>query len=431
MMNRTLLSATLVLSLSCGSSSGGGGSGTQPGGTAGSTSQGGASGASGAIAGAGAVAGALAAAGASSSGAPGVGGTGAVGAAGAAGTMITAGAAGMTSAGAGGTGPVASGSVTQRGGDSARTSHWLAPTLTKANMGKMALDTNFKANFSGEFASSPLFLAGTTPGTGRFFVATTENDVLALDETTGATVWKHNIGGYRANAPTCGGTPNNHGILSTPVIDAASGVIYVAAAMADNHHEIHALSVSTGMELTTPGWPVNVANIKAGSGLTFNAVDQNQRSALSLVNGIVYVAFGGYCGDGGNYHGWVVAVNGKDPTQTGAWATMDKQGAVWAPGGMASDGNGVFAVTGNNGAATGNDHSNSDSEEILRLTGLAVPHRDDTNMFVPNEWSTPMNSSDRGLRRQQSCGDLCAEFCAFHRDRRSVKAGARVLPRFE
>ena len=95
-------------------------------------------------------------------------------------------------------------SVTQRGGDNAKTSHWLAPSLTKANvMTKMALDANFKANFNGEFTSSPLFLAGATPGTGRFFAATTENDVYAFDEMTGAvlTGWPHNIGGYLVSAP--------------------------------------------------------------------------------------------------------------------------------------------------------------------------------------------------------------------------------------
>ena len=397
-MNRALLSAVLLLSLSCSSSSGSGGSEAPAGGatgSAGNASQGGASGGTvGASAGASSVAGASV--GGAVDGTSGSPATGGASNAGAAGATTTAGAGGsVTGGGAGGAGPVAGGSVTQRGGDSARTAHWLAPSLTKANMSKMAKDANFQANFPGEFASSPLFVAGATAGSGRFFAATTENDVFALDELTGATIWKHNIGGYRSNAPTCGGTPNHHGILSTPVIDVAAGVIFVAAAMADNHHEIHALSLSTGMELTTPGWPVNVANIKAGSGLTFNAVDQNQRSALSLVNGILYVAFGGYCGDGGNYHGWVVAVNSKDPTKTGAWATMDKQGAVWAPGGMASDGNGVFAVTGNNNAATGNSHSTSDSEEILRLTDLAVPHRDDANMFVPSEWANPMNTSDR------------------------------------
>jgi outer membrane protein assembly factor BamB len=333
------------------------------------------------------------------------GGSGAAGSAGTAGAGTagagTAGAGGNTSAGAGGAGAgagsVAGGttatneSVTQRGADNARTSHWLAPTLTKANLAKMAIDTNFKANFDGEFTGVPLFLAGATPGTGRFFAATTENDVYALDELTGAQVWKHNIGGYLVTAPVCGNDPINHGIVSTPIIDAAAHKIFLAAAMTDGHHEIHALSTDTGMEVA--GWPVDVSQIKAGS-RAFPSKVQNQRSALSLVNGILYVAFGGYCGDAGNYQGWVIGVNSADPSKTGAWVTKDaRQAGIWAAGGLASDGIGVFAVTGN--APEQSNHDNTDSEEILRITDLGVGHRDSVNMFYPTEWANPMNSSDK------------------------------------
>jgi hypothetical protein len=307
------------------------------------------------------------------------------------GTATTAGTSAGGTGTVGGGAPTLGGSVTQRGGDSARTSHWFAPKLTKADVPtKMALDADFKANFDGELTGTPLFLAGATAGTGRFFAATTQNDVYALDELTGATVWKHNIGGYLVSAPVCGNDPKNHGIVSTPVIDEATKTIYVAAAMTDGHHEIHALSTDTGMEVA--GWPVVVSKIKAGT-LAFPSKVQNQRSALSLVNGIVYVAFGGYCGDAGDYHGWVIGVDAADPTKIGAWATMDdRQAGIWAAGGLATDANGVFAITGNSGAS--GNHDTSDSEEIIRITGLGVGNRDAKNMFYPTEWATPMNSKD-------------------------------------
>jgi hypothetical protein len=286
-------------------------------------------------------------------------------------------------------------SVTQRGGDNAKTSHWVAASLTKANvMTKMALDANFKANFNGEFTSSPLFLAGATPGTGRFFAATTENDVYAFDEMTGAvlTGWPHNIGGYLVNAPVCGGDPVNHGIVSTPVIDAAGKKIYVAAAMTDGHQEVHALSTDTGMEVA--GWPVDISKVNTGA-VAFQSTVQNQRSALSLVNGILYVAYGGYCGDAGMYRGFVFGVNTADPTKVGSWYTKDnRQSGIWAAGGFPSDGNGIFAVTGNAGGVTGN-HDDSDSEEILRITDLGTAHRDAANLFYPTEWIDPMNSGDQ------------------------------------
>jgi hypothetical protein len=396
-MFKVLCCGLLLCSVSCSSSDspGGGAAGASANGGASTNPQAGSSGMANA-AGTPPATGGNASAG--SAGTPSTGGGSDTAGAAGAGTAGTAGASGSTSAGAGGASAGASGaptttgeSVTQRGADNARTSHWLAPTLTKANMAKMAIDANFKANFDGEFTGVPLFLAGATAGTGRFFAATTENDVYALDELTGTQVWKHNIGAYLATAATCGNDPKNHGIVSTPIIDAAAHKIFVAAAMADGHHEIHALSTDTGMEVA--GWPVDVSKIKAGS-LAFPSSVQNQRSALSLVNGILYVAFGGYCGDRGNYHGWVIGVNAADPSKVGAWATKDsRQAGIWAAGGLASDGNGVFAVTGN--APEQSNHDNSDSEEILRITDLGTGHRDSVNMFYPTEWANPMNSSDK------------------------------------
>src|SRR5450631_3103681 len=386
-MSRVLLCTVVLLSAACSSS------GSGAGGAAGATAHGGASSAG--------ASGTLGAAGGAVSGGGAPGGAGAPsggGASGAAGTSASAGAgaggAGAAGAGTGGAAAMNE-SVTQRGGDNAKTSHWVAASLTKANvMTKMALDANFKANFNGEFTSSPLFLAGATPGTGRFFAATTENDVYAFDEMTGAvlTGWPHNIGGYLVNAPVCGGDPVNHGIVSTPVIDAAGKKIFVAAAMTDGHQEVHALSTDTGMEVA--GWPVNISKVNTGA-VAFQSDVQNQRSALSLVKGILYVAYGGYCGDAGQYRGFVFGVNTADPTKVGSWYTKDnRQAGIWAAGGFPSDGNGIFAVTGNAGGVTGN-HDNSDSEEILRITDLGTAHRDAANLFYPTEWIDPMNSGDQ------------------------------------
>ena len=394
-MSRVLLCSVVLLSAACSSSgpanSGGNAGTTASGGAGGSISGGGSSGT------------------VTSAGAPASGGgvTGVAGNPGGAGAPANAGAGGAASSGAGAGGVSAGGagvggaavgneSVTQRGADNAKTSHWLAPTLTKPNvMTKMALDANFKANFKGEFTGSPLFLAGATPGTGRFFAATTENDVYALDEMTGTVVtgWPHNIGGYLVNAPVCGGDPVNHGIVGTPILDAVGKKIYVAAAMTDGHHEVHALSTDTGMEVM--GWPVNISKINTGA-VGFQSDVQNQRSALTLVNGTLYVAYGGYCGDAGQYRGFVFGINTADPTKVGSWYTMDaRQSGIWAAGGFPSDGNGIFAVTGNAAGVSGN-HANSDSEEILRITDLGTAHRDTVNMFYPTaEWVDPMNTGDQ------------------------------------
>jgi hypothetical protein len=286
-------------------------------------------------------------------------------------------------------------SVLERNKHPNRDGIFVEPTLTKAKAALMVADTGFAPNLNASAAggnnvwASPLYLQNGPNGKGVFFAVTTGNDVYALDETTGATVWTHNIGSSpTANGVACG---NIHplGILSTPVIDADARTIYVAGAIGTtsiSSHQVHALSVDDGSERA--GWPANVNTVTAGT-TTFMPSPQNQRSALSLVGGTVYVAYGGHIGDCGPYHGWVVGIDSKDPTKMGGWATGGQGEGIWAAGGMASDGNGVFALTGNNTAGT---TTHLDSEEAVRITGLGTR----SDLFYASTWKT-MDSSDADL----------------------------------
>jgi hypothetical protein len=283
-------------------------------------------------------------------------------------------------------------SVLERNNHPSRDGHFVQPTLTTDAVAKFARDTGFAAKFDGAMWASPLYLAKGPAGKGVFFAVTTGNDVIALDETTGAVVWKTNIGDSpTANGVNCG---NIHplGILSTPVIDAASGTIYVAGAIGTASiakHEVHALNVLDGTE--RKGFPIDVTGMTSGA-QTFVAPPENQRSALSLVAGTLYVAYGGHVGDCGPYHGWVVAINTADPTQRGAWATLGQGEGIWAAGGMASDGKSVFAVTGNSTVGAP-DRTASDSEQVVRLSGLAAFTRSEQNLFFPKTWKT-MDDAD-------------------------------------
>ena len=100
------------------------------------------------------------------------------------------------------------------------------------------------------------------------------------------------------------------------MIDPQTRTIYVAGAVGNTTtspaHEIHALSPDDGSE--RPGWPIDVTGMTSGSA-TFAPPPQNQRSALSLVNGILYVAYGGHNGDCGNYRGWVDRGQRRRPDQ--------------------------------------------------------------------------------------------------------------------
>jgi hypothetical protein len=322
--------------------------------------------------------------GAAGRGATGAAGTGAAGTGaagtGAAGTGAAGTGAGGVSGVAGSTGNTGN-SVLTRNNHETRDGFFIQPTLTKAMAAKMALDAGFAAAFSGGMWASPLYLENGPGGKGAFFAVTLSDNVYALDETTGAVVWMHSIGTAPANG--FAGCGNTTGITSTPVIDAASRTIYVAGVVgtgATLAHEVHALNVDTGAEKA--GWPVNVGNLKGNGTLAFHQAAHNQRSALSLVGGILYVAYGGHIGDCNDYHGWVIAINTATPTQAAAWATGGQGEAIWAAGGMASNGDGVFATTGNSTVGIPN---HADSEEVVHVTGLAQVNRT-TGIYYPSGW---------------------------------------------
>jgi hypothetical protein len=139
-----------------------------------------------------------------------------------------------------------------------------------------------------------------------------------------------------------------------------------------------------GAEVT--GWPVNASNVTSGNGDKLGSFDvgkEIQRGALSLVNGILYVPFGGVYGDGPPYKGFVVAVNTANPTQTGGWSASGDRSGLWQGGGLASDGTSIYATTSN-----GSDGTHKDSEEVVRITGMGASTHATKDVFFPSSWHT-------------------------------------------
>ena len=73
----------------------------------------------------------------------------------------------------------------------------------------------------------------------------------------------------------------------------------------------------------------------------------------------------------------------------GAWATAGQGEGIWAAGGMASDGNGVFALTSN---STAGATTHMDSEEAVRITGLGTL----ADSFYSSDWHA-MDAADADL----------------------------------
>ncbi|HVZ74134.1 MAG TPA: hypothetical protein VHJ20_17265 [Polyangia bacterium] len=368
-----VLATSLSVSLSCGSSGGkpdagsggttGGGGTTGQGGTSGGGTTGQNNGGSGGSTGQGGNPGT-----GGGGGKPGTGGSTATGGnPGTGGTVVNNGTCGKLL-------PVqTSESVLTRNKNAQRTAHYIESSLTTAAVkAKFGPDATFNAaaKFTGGLEGNPLFVAGATPGAGTFIVAGNSGTVTAIDETTGMTKWSRNLGGN---------------IKSTPVIDGATGTLYVAqrSSMGGDHYEVHAMNLANmGAELT--GWPVNASTIKSMSNDTVGAFDQGkeiQRGALSFVNGVVYVPFGGVYGDGPPYKGFVAAINAANPTMTGGWSASGDRSGLWASGGLASDGTSMFATTSN-----GSDGDHKDSEEVIRITGMGTSSHAGKDVFFPSSW---------------------------------------------
>src|SRR5262249_39718513 len=137
---------------------------------------------------------------------------------------------------------------------------------------------------------------------------------------------------------------NPLGITGTPAIEEASGAIYLDAVVESSRgprHRVFALSLKDGSIL--PGWPVDVADALKGN---FLPVNQNQRGALAIFAGMLYVPFSGHSGDCADYHGAVVGISLADPHQVQAFATRGAGGGIWAQAGVSSDGKSLFVATG-------------------------------------------------------------------------------------
>jgi hypothetical protein len=269
--------------------------------------------------------------------------------------------------------------------DAQRSGRYTMPNLTPAVAATAHIDTGFSGTVTGAVYAQPLFWQPAGSADGAVIVATESNVVAALDGVTGATLWQTTLGTpVPAGTLECGDI-SPLGVTGTPVIDPAAGVVYLDAMIAASNgpqHEVFGVSLTTGKVL--PGWPVVVRKALKARGHDFRPEYQNQRGALALVGGRVYVGYGGLSGDCGNYHGWVVGVDPKGPAVTGAWDTSARGGAVWGQGGVVSDGAEIFVATGNTIGAT----SWGDGEAVIRLTPTLNRSSNPVTYFAPANWQS-------------------------------------------
>jgi outer membrane protein assembly factor BamB len=262
--------------------------------------------------------------------------------------------------------------------DNARTGTNLRETeLTPTNVKSAQFGMLFKRMVDDQIYSQPLIATNVEVGGGTrdlVYVTTVNNSVYAFDANdadASLPVWHVNFG-MPANLHSasfgCLDINGQMGIIGTPVIDKARGVLFVVAltrAGALNGpgtgftQRLHALDLATGADL--PESPVLIA------AQDFDPLMENQRPALMLANGMVYVGYASHC-DKEPYHGFLMAYDAKTLSQMSLLNTSPtgSEASIWQSGqGPAADEDGnVYVVTGNGSW----DGVRNFSESFLKLT---------------------------------------------------------------
>ena len=255
--------------------------------------------------------------------------------------------------------------------------------LTTSNVNVNEFGKLFSVGVDDQVTAQPLYVYHVTfPGNviHNVLIVATENDsVYAFDADThtGANanpLWQANLldAAHGAapgevpflfsNIPVCGDITPQIGITSTPVIDTSTSpaTIFVEAYSQDatdttSIHRLHALDITTGKEKSQG--PVVIAGSVSGTGdesvngiVTFDPHQVYNKSALLLLNGVIYVSFGSHC-DYSPWHGWVFAYDENSFAQKSIFATSPNSGesGIWMSGaGPAADSNGyIYLATGN------------------------------------------------------------------------------------
>ncbi len=290
-------------------------------------------------------------------------------------------------------------------------------TLTTTNVNTNTFGRVASYPVDGYVYAQPLYLPNVTTASGVYnlvIVATEHDSVYAFDadHTTSTPIWQTS---FRVNGATS--VPSSVvytgaytditpeiGITGTPVVDPTTGTLYVSAMSYENGtvvHRLHALDITTGNDKTTP--VVETATVPGtGDGsvngsITFAPNKENQRPALVLLNGVVYVAFASYA-DSYPYHGWILGYDATSLAQTAVFNTSPDGGAggLWGAGAALSvdpTDNSLFVPVGN-GTFNLNTGGSSAGETLMKLSTANGLHL--TDYFTPfNE--TCLNSVDRDL----------------------------------
>ena len=297
--------------------------------------------------------------------------------------------------------------------------------LTKSNVTTGTFGKLFSCAVDAAIYAQPLWVANLTISGGTHnvvFVATQHNTIYALDADAGpcTAYWQTGANGVNSLMPPgetwvtsadesgCALVIPDIGILGTPVIDPATGTIYLVTNTKTTggaltfHQRLHALDIATGNEKF--GGPTEIRAVVSGTGagssggqVSFDPMLNSQRPALLLQNGHVFVSWASYC-DLGPYHGWLMSYNAASLLQEAVFNVSPNSfaGGIWMSGnGPAADSSGNIYLATGNGTWNGTD---AFGDSILKFQALTATPASLTvlDYFTPHE-QLSLDTKDKDL----------------------------------
>jgi hypothetical protein len=288
--------------------------------------------------------------------------------------------------------------------------------LTNSNVTTATFGKLFSCAVDAAIYAQPLWVANLTISGGTHnvvFVATQHNTVYAFDADASpcTTYWQTGANGVNSLVPSgetwvtsadesgCALVIPDIGILGTPVIDPATGTIYLVTNTkttggAPFHQRLHALAIATGNEKL--GGPTEIRALVSGTGagssggqVSFDPMLNSQRPALLLQNGHVFISWASYC-DFGPYHGWLMSYNAASLLQEAVFNVSPNSfaGGIWMSGnGPAADSSGNIYLATGNGTWNGTD---AFGDSILKFQALTTTPASLTvlDYFTPHDQSS-------------------------------------------
>lgn len=296
------------------------------------------------------------------------------------------------------------------------------PALNVGNVNTNQFGLLYSRAVDDQIYAQPLVMTNVSiPGRGThnvLYVCTVNDTVYAFDAddpTVVAPYWQTNFtgtfGSTTAVAPrnsdmtgACGGNyqdfSGSFGIVGTPVIDPVTSTMYLVvrtkettAGVTNFVQYLYVLDITTGASRLAP-------TIITGTfeGVSFDPQKNNQRSALALANGLLYIAWSSHC-DWGPYHGWVMAYNAATLTQVAAYCDTPNgsAGGIWMSGqGPAVDSTGNVYLSTGNGTVDTSTSANFPTNRAMSFLKLNGPDLGILSWFSPFNWSV-LNSADEDL----------------------------------